>query len=416
MASVVINGDVSGSVTLQAPAAAGSTVVNLPSTLGNTGASAFATTDSSGNLGLGVTPSASWFTGSKVFQFGAIGAMWTNGSNNTAISSNAVFSDASTTYLVTGQSAAYYRLFNGQHNWFTAPSGTAGNAISFTQAMTLDANGNLALGTTSAADSSARATISGISTVLLDASGSLLRFNKSAGTDTGWLSNRSYSWHDGNGLALSTQTADPLRFGTNGSERARIDSSGNLLVGTTSANGKLTVSASANSTPTGSFTQTSGSYNNTVVLAICNTTGSTNYNFFYGYDAGAGTGKFQVFGTGSVQNATGSYGAFSDAKLKENIIDASPKLAKLQQVRVVNYNLKGDDLKQIGVVAQELEQVFPGMVEETPDRDAEGNDLGTTTKSVKYSVFVPMLIKAIQELKADLDATKAELAALKGAQ
>jgi trimeric autotransporter adhesin len=61
------------------------------------------------------------------------------------------------------------------------------------------------------------------------------------------------------------------------------------------------------------------------------------------------------------------------------------------------------------LIAQELETVFPAMVDETPDCDAEGNDLGTTTKSVKYSVFVPMLIKAIQELKAENDALKARL-------
>ena len=79
----------------------------------------------------------------------------------------------------------------------------------------------------------------------------------------------------------------------------------------------------------------------------------------------------------------------------------------MMQVRIRNYNLIGNTTKQIGVVAQELETVFPGMIDETPDRDAEGNDLGTTTKSVKYSVFVPMLIKAIQELKAEFDAYKA---------
>ena len=78
------------------------------------------------------------------------------------------------------------------------------------------------------------------------------------------------------------------------------------------------------------------------------------------------------------------------------------------QVKIRNYNLKSDPAhKQLGVIAQELEQVFPNMIDESPDRDEEGNDLGTTTKSVKYSVFVPMLIKAIQELKAEFDAYKA---------
>jgi hypothetical protein len=97
---------------------------------------------------------------------------------------------------------------------------------------------------------------------------------------------------------------------------------------------------------------------------------------------------------------------------EENITDATPKLNGLLQVRVVNYNLIGDENKQLGVVAQELEQVFPALIDESPDRDTEGNDLGTTTKSVKYSVFVPMLIKAIQEQQALIQDLTTRLVAL----
>ena len=90
-----------------------------------------------------------------------------------------------------------------------------------------------------------------------------------------------------------------------------------------------------------------------------------------------------------------------DIKLKENITDATPKLDKLMQVRVVNFNLKTDpNIKQIGVIAQELQEVFPGLVEENYDRDSDNKLNGETTLGVKYSVFVPMLIKAIQELTA----------------
>ena len=122
----------------------------------------------------------------------------------------------------------------------------------------------------------------------------------------------------------------------------------------------------------------------------------------------SGTLSFNVTSNGNVLNTNNSYGSLSDVKLKENITNATPKLEQLCQVRVVNYNLKeGQTQKQLGVIAQELETVFPSMIEETPDRDVEGNDLGTTTKSVKYSVFVPMLIKAVQELKAEFDAYKA---------
>jgi hypothetical protein len=87
------------------------------------------------------------------------------------------------------------------------------------------------------------------------------------------------------------------------------------------------------------------------------------------------------------------------------------------RVRIVNYNLKAElgyeSHKQIGVVAQELEQVFAGLVDEAVDRDAEGNDLGTTTKSVKMSVFTPILIKAIQEQQALIVSMREEIDALK---
>jgi hypothetical protein len=122
---------------------------------------------------------------------------------------------------------------------------------------------------------------------------------------------------------------------------------------------------------------------------------------------GVTTECFRVEANGNTKNTNNSYGALSDVKLKENIVDASPKLADLMQVKVRNYNLIGETTKQIGVVAQELETVFPSMVDESNDRDEDGNILETTTKGVKYSVFVPILIKAIQELKAEFDAYKA---------
>jgi len=179
-------------------------------------------------------------------------------------------------------------------------------------------------------------------------------------------------------------------FNTNGVERARIDSSGNVLIADTSQfdSGRLCVVNDA--THNGISSKDSGSLN----------------ALYTGINS-ATTRVFLVNYNGNVTNTNNSYGAISDVKLKENIVDASPKLSDLMQVQVRNYNLIGETTKQIGVVAQELETVFPAMVEVTADKDDEGNDLGTTTKSVKYSVFVPMLIKAIQELKAEFDAYKA---------
>jgi hypothetical protein len=159
------------------------------------------------------------------------------------------------------------------------------------------------------------------------------------------------------------------------------------------------------------------------VGAARGTTNNTFYAIGY-YNYASSTYKFRVADSGNVTNTNGSYGAISDVKLKENITDATPKLAQLNQVRVVNYNFIGSNEKQLGVVAQELEQIFPGMVEESPDTERvttvgeDGQEVtnevptGTTTKSVKYSVFVPMLIKAIQEQQAIIESLTERITAL----
>ena len=187
-----------------------------------------------------------------------------------------------------------------------------------------------------------------------------------------------------------------------------IDSTGDVIIGgtTVSAGAKLNVYQADSSQRVVHFENTrnvSGDENLRLLLGSnCNNTSS--YSFI---SSTGGADKLYIYGNGNVVNVNNSYGSLSDVKLKENIVDATPKLADLMQVKVRNYNLIGNTTKQIGVVAQELETIFPGMIDISPDRDTEGNNLGTTTKSVKYSVFVPMLVKAIQELKAEFDAYKA---------
>jgi Chaperone of endosialidase len=100
--------------------------------------------DGSGNLGLGVTPSA-WNL-FKAVQIGN-GSFVSYSTNNTVMYSNAYYASGGNTYISTG-TATQYQQNNGAHIWYNAPSGTAGNTISFTQAMTLDNSGNLLVGTT----------------------------------------------------------------------------------------------------------------------------------------------------------------------------------------------------------------------------------------------------------------------------
>ncbi len=128
----------------------------------------------------------------------------------------------------------------------------------------------------------------------------------------------------------------------------------------------------------------------------------TNYTIIKGKSSSTGinTGNdvFYVYGNGNVQNSNNSYGQISDQKLKENIVDANSQWDNIKDVRVRNFNfIEGQTHTQIGVVAQELEAVSPGLIDEAPDRDEDGNDLGTVTKSVKYSVLYMKAVKALQE-------------------
>jgi hypothetical protein len=118
----------------------------------------------------------------------------------------------------------------------------------------------------------------------------------------------------------------------------------------------------------------------------------------------SGTNCFRVYTNGNVQNTNNSYGALSDIKLKENIVDANSQWDDLKALQVRNYNFKeGQTHTQIGLVAQEVELVSPGLVTESPDRDEDGNDLGTVTKSVNYSVLYMKAVKALQEAIAKIE-------------
>jgi hypothetical protein len=149
--------------------------------------------------------------------------------------------------------------------------------------------------------------------------------------------------------------------------------------------------------------------------------GTSNYIILGRHSASAGsfttgTVSFAVYTNGNVQNTNNSYGSLSDEKLKENIVDASSQWEDIKGIRVRNYNfIEGQTHTQIGVIAQELEQVSPGLVSESPDRDPNGNDLGTTTKSVKYSILYMKSVKALQEAMARIEELEAKVAALEAA-
>jgi hypothetical protein len=114
--------------------------------------------------------------------------------------------------------------------------------------------------------------------------------------------------------------------------------------------------------------------------------------------------KVQIRGDGYITNRNNSYRALSDSRLKENIVTTGPKLEDLLKVRVVDYTMKGSaNTKYIGVLAQELEGVFPNLVTELEPSPKDVED-GITIKykAVNYSSFDSILIKSLQEQNAIL--------------
>jgi hypothetical protein len=137
------------------------------------------------------------------------------------------------------------------------------------------------------------------------------------------------------------------------------------------------------------------------------------------FQAFGSAGEFRTKGDGDAQNTNNSYGALSDSKLKENIVDANSQWDDIKAVQVRNYNFKAETNypthTQIGVVAQELETVSPGLVKDNVDEDADGNDLGTVTKSVSYSVLYMKALKALQEAMTRIETLETKVAALEAA-
>ena len=161
--------------------------------------------------------------------------------------------------------------------------------------------------------------------------------------------------------------------------------------------------------------------NDSLVVQNNNAAGTT-YAFFIGkYSAtdnvgSGGTNSIYIYTNGNIQNTNNSYTGISDLKLKENIVDANSQWDDLKALKVRNYNFKeGQTHRQIGLIAQEVELISPGLVTESPDRDEDGNDLGTTTKAVQYSVLYMKAVKALQEAMERIEALEAKVAALEAA-
>jgi hypothetical protein len=314
--------------------------------------------DSSGNLGLGVTPSASNACTNIELPYGAtLSARSNTAAPQFAMMSNAVGNWYAATYKINGFATQYTQQGNdGTHAWYTAPSGTAGNAITFTQAMTLDASGNLMVGTTTPT-ANCKLTVTGAGISIAGGRGSTFAL---AYPD--WSI---YNTSSGNALAFD-----------NGTERARIDSSGNLLLGATSAHNFGIPSI-----------QAGGSNANAIISVRRDTTSAADQILFYNPNGSVGSI--------STSGSSTTYGTSSDYRLKNTIAPMTGALAKVALLKPCTYKWNADGSDGQGFIAHELAEVVPQCV--TGEKDAVNEDGNPQYQGIDTSFLVATLTAALQE-------------------
>jgi hypothetical protein len=279
-----------------------------------------------------------------------------------------------------------------------------------------------------------------------------------------------------NGRIVYDVANNAMALSTNGDERMRIDSSGQVMIGATTAGGQFTVTEGDATTiidrvgtnvagiKTGSgddfcvgtadfaqairiknssghvgvgtvapsvifhvengdnehaaFIHNSNASMSNPTLQVSTSRNTTNqsYNHFRCSIHGVAN-KFAVMDSGDVVSATNSYGQLSDQRMKENIVDAASQWDDIKALQVRKFNFIGSDLTQIGVVAQELEAAgMNGLITEAEWFDIDANPDNEVRKSVKYSVLYMKAIKALQEAIAKIETLETKVAALEAGE
>ena len=389
--------------------------------------------DASGNLGLGVTPASS-LAGYKFFELGSSGVGIAGGAIHLLLTNNANYISG-WKYALSGQRAARYDSYNGEHSWYTAPSGTAGNAITFTQAMTLDASGNLLVGTTTANGKISLYGAAASTAISIDGTGRYKQLETYAsGTRRFYI-----GWDETSLLAnITVEGSNPILFSNGGSERARIDSSGNLLVGTPTSQGNVTIQQASSTTggPVLSLWNSNASGGNTCgylkffsntslraqIHSDVDSSGTYGGRLIFSTGEGAGVaeraritsaGVFQIAnlaGSGSRAvnaDASGNLSAASDSSLKQEEKTASiPGIKEILKITPRAYkwlsdiDIRGEEAAtEIGFFADEVAPIIPSAAPKCAD-----GLYGFYDRSVTAA-----LVKAVQELHAEIEQLKFKL-------
>ena len=317
----------------------------------------------SGNLGLGVTPSA-WSTISPAIQIGTAGTFIAGQGATPAFYAgmNAYFDGTNWRYYKAGASATYSQA-GGAHYWQSAGSGAANGIISFTTPMTLDASGNLLVGTTSAL---------GRVTIIGSAASS-----KNLVLD----SNASYG-------EIQTYSA-PLYLNRQGNDIIANFISGNFLVGTAS-----------NSAYGEKFNVTTGSSTQCIMNLVA--TGTSSFGAVKFRNGGGEIGSISYLSAAVLYNTT------SDYRLKEVIGAVSDSGERIDALQPIDYEWKSDGSRTRGFLAHKFQEVYPNSVSGEKDAvDADGKPVYQTMQASTSEVIAD-LVAEIQSLRKRLAALEAK--------
>ena len=397
------------------------------------------------------------FTGLQVGYAGSLTASKADGAGSAVwLGSNVYYNGSAFKYINSASDeASLLSMQDGGLLFQNAPVGTAAGAdATLTSRFSISSAGNVGIGTTAP---NARLTIwnsdVGTAEPHADADEFVIEGSASSGRNTGMsilaccegmaTINAGTCASNAYGMIQWNMSTGCFCFNNNGVNYFHMDYLGNAnFCNQTSGGAGMSIASGSTTIPRG-----------LAINFLCTT--CTCQNSYYAYWYGGAGEKFIVMATGNVTNANNSYGAISDENRKQDITDARSYWDDFKGIRFRKFRFKSDVKEDanapelFGVVAQELETVFPGLVEESTDKadrevpslDKDGNqthttneegeqvpdteskltDLDTTTKSVKYSVLSQIGLKVIQELQIRLEAAEskataqeAEIAILKG--
>jgi len=273
---------------------------------------------------------------------------------------------------------------------YLAASNSLAWSTNTTERMRIDSSGNVGIGTTTTAPANGKAL-----TIYASDFPRLQMRNSTTGDTAG---DGTVFYGVGSDFYIYNQEAGSLNFQTNGSTRATIDSSGNVIIGATaplSVNNKFTISASS-----------AGSW--VTVISDTRTDNSTVGGAIGFYRNTSGGAQNNVGGIQTSTTAT-AYVTSSDYRLKENVAPMTGALDTVAQLKPVTYKWKADGSDGQGFIAHELQAVVPDCV--TGEKDAVDAEGKPVYQGIDTSFLVSHLVAAIQELNAKVTALEAQLGA-----